>query len=317
MIKFIFLFIACSIYLNSVAQRHNTYFISKNGENVKLLDSAAYIRVVQEQEKGSTLYPTKEFYRNGNKKSIGYSSRIDPPKYEGQFISFFENGSRKEMMTYVGGKIRDTAYSYFPNGKLYSSIAYSRVKDSSLVYIKTVRDSTGKDLATDGKGLAVFYDDDFKYIKGKGNIKDGKYDGEWIGQLRGGDTLTYKEIYAEGKMLSGESNDGKGNVYHYTVSEIKPNFKGGMSSFYKYITHEVRYPRNLIYQRIQGTASIKFVILKNGEVSNVQAINDVNPDLAAEAIRVIKASKGWEPGIQKGRKVNVSYVVPVSFSMSN
>jgi TonB family protein len=306
-----FILLFASVY----AQKQNIYFLKKNGYYVKNVDSADFIRIVQEPEKGSTLYPTKEFYKSGPRKSYGYSSRIDPPLYEGQFLSFFENGKKKQYIKYVNGKITDTTYNYFPNGEMYSALFYTPSGDSSIVYVKSVNDSTGTALVTDGNGHAVFYDEDFEYITGKGNVKNGRYDGEWTGELRAKDTLHYKEVYAEGKMLSGTSNDGKGNVYHYTTSEVKPHFKGGMKAFYEQIKRLTRYPPDLAAKRVQGVAHIKFIILKNGEISNVQAINDVHPGLAAEAIRVIKKSKGWQPGVQKGRLVSVSYFIPMSFSL--
>ena len=316
--KIVFLmFSSCMLLVfTASAQKQNVYFLKNNGDYVKKADSADFIRIVQEPEKGSTLYPTKEFYKSGPRKSYGYSSRIDPPLYEGPFLSFFENGMKKQYINYVKGKISDTTYNYFPNGKVYSALFYKPSGDSSIVYVKSVSDSTGTALVTDGNGHAVFYDRDFKYITGKGNVKNGKYDGEWVGELRTKDTLYYKEVYAEGKMISGTSNDGKGNVYHYTTSEVKPHFKGGMKAFYARVGRETRYPRDLAAQRIQGVAHIKFHILTTGEVSKVQAINDVNPGFAREAIRVIHTIKGWQPAVIKGRRVNAFYFIPMSFTLN-
>jgi TonB family protein len=297
------------------AQKKNIYLLKNNGDYVKNADSADFIRSVEEPEKGSNLYPTKELYMNGTRKSYGYSSKIDPPLYEGTFLSFFENGRNKRYSKYVKGKITDSTFNYFPNGKLYSTLFYEQSGDSSIVYIKSVNDSTGKAVVTDGNGYAVLYDEDVKYITGKGNVKNGKYDGEWTGEFRTWDTLYYKEVYAEGKMISGTSNDGKGSVYHYTTSEVKPTYKGGMKAYYEQIKWRMRYPRDLAAQGIQGVAHIKFVVLRNGEISDVHAINDVHPGLAKEAIRVVKAIKGWQPGSQKGRVLNVSYIIPLSFSL--
>jgi len=309
---------ACMLLVLRVsAQRQNTYYLKNNGDYVKKADSADIIRLVHEPEKGSTLYPTKEFYKSGQRKSYGHSIKIDPPSYEGPFIAFFENGTRKQFLKYDKGRIVDTAYNYFPNGKLYSSLFYKLSGDSSLVYVKSVNDSTGAATVTDGNGYAVLYDADFKYVTGKGNVKNGKYDGEWTGEFRTKDTLLYKEVYADGKMLSGTSTDAKGNVYHYTQSEVLPRFKGGMMAFYQQVKMRTRYPRELAAQRVQGVAIIKFLVLANGEITNVHAINDVHPGLASEAMRVIKSAKGWQPGVLKGRVVNVSHTIPMSFTLSN
>ena len=315
--KIVFLVFSSLILLfTSVsAQKQDLYFLKNNGDYVKNADSADFIRTVLEPEKGSKLYPTKEFYMNETRKSYGYSSRIDPPLYEGTFLSFFENGTRKRYSKYAMGKIIDSTYNYYPNGKLYSTLFYKPSGDSSIVFLNSVSDSTGTAMVSNGNGYAVLYDEDFKYVTGKGNVKNGKYDGEWTGEIRTKDTLQYKEVYAEGKMISGTSNDGKGNVYHYTTSEAKPTFKNGMKAYYEQIKWRMRYPHDLAAQGIQGVAQIKFVVLKNGDISDVRAINDVHPGLAKEAIRVIKEIKGWKPGSHKGRPVNVVYFIPMSFSI--
>gem|GEM_PF-6252368 len=215
----------------------------------------------------------------------------------------------------MAGRIVDSVYNFYPNGKLYTSLFYTYIGDSSVVNVSLVKDSTGTPLVTNGNGSAVFYDEDFKYVTGKGNIKNGKYDGEWTGELRSKDTLRYKEVYAEGRMLSGESTDGKGKMYHYSTSELKPQFKGGMTAFYRQIAKGVRYPPEAVRYRIQGIAQVRFVIKSNGEISDVRVINDVHPALAAEAVRMVKTSKGWSPGAIKGRVVDVSFTVPVSFTL--
>lgn len=311
------IFSVCCLSLNAAAQKRTAYFMKNGGELVGNADSADFIRIVEEPEKKSSLYYVQELYKSGKKKSLGYSSTIERPKYEGQFVSFFENGRRKQFISYSGGKIVDSVYSYFPNGQLYSTVYYKQLKDSTIMSFQTCNDSTGRALVTNGNGNAVIYDDDFKYITGKGKITKGEYDGTWTGEWRGKDTLTYKEVYSNGKMISGESIDGKGNLYRYTTAEIKPAYPGGMNQFYKYIGMNIRYPEHAARQRIQGIAYVKFVILQNGEIGNVSVINDVDPGLAAEAARVVKASKGWSPGVYRGRKLDVFFVVPVSFSLSS
>jgi hypothetical protein len=39
----------------------------------------------------------------------------------------------------------------------------------------------------------------------------------------------------------------------------------------------------------------------------------IHPDLDSEALHVIKSSPLWEPGIQSGVKVSVTYIFPINF----
>lgn len=315
--KFALLFIlACCQFLSATAQQENVYYIKNDGFFTNQVDSADYIRIIKPNEKGSQLYLVEESYVNGEKKSIGYSKWPREVVYDGEFKSFFQNGKLKQLKRFAQGKITDSVFSYYPNGKLYSVEAKNQKFVSPILDIITLKDSTGLELVTNGNGTAILYDDDFKNITGKGSIKNGRYEGEWIGKIIGLDTLTYKEIYADGIMVAGESTDGKGNVYHYTTSEVKPVYKGGQIAFYRQIMFQMRYPRHLASKKIQGTVQVNFTVLANGQISNAHAVGCAHPDLAAEAVKVIKTAVKWDPGVYKGRNVNVNYSMPLAFNVT-
>jgi TonB family protein len=308
------------LYAGASAQKQNVYFIKDNGQYVDIRDSADYIRIVREPETGTDLYPVTEYYLNGKMKSIGLSGKIDPPKYEGTYRALYENGTKKQVATYAGGRLSGAVYNYYPNGQLYTCLIYTPPPPGSNIpsyTVKSVNDSTGKSLVTDGNGPCAFYDgDDFKHITGRGNIKNGEYDGVWTGEDRE-QHLTYKETYAQGKLLSGESTDEANVTVNYTKAFAEPEFKGGINSFYRYLSRNVHYPPNCQRMGIQGVVFLNFVIEKDGSLNGVKVINYVNEELGAEAVRVLKQSPLWVPGMRKGRKVSVVYTVPVSFALSN
>lgn len=307
----IFVFIS----LGSAAQRQNLYFLKNSGQYVKLRDSADYLRIVKEPEEGSELYGVTEHYLDGTTKSAGYSSKIDPPVYEGQYISYYKNGKKRFMGIYKKGKLIDTAYSYYPNGSLYTVTGYSLTADNQILrYIKSVKDTTGKDLVTNGNGECVFYDSEFKGISERGRIKNGLYEGEWLGEAsRAG--AKYKEVYVGGQLLSGESTDRDGTVYTYTKVRVDPQFKNGINAFYTYLKKNIRYPEQCFKNGIQGKVLLRFTVLTNGSLEKISVMNDVHPALAMEAVRVIRASPLWEPGSIRGKPANVIYNVPVSFTL--
>jgi TonB family protein len=303
------------MFISANAQRQNRYFLKNNGQYVKLRDSADYLRIVQEPDQGSELYKINEYYLDGSNKTIGLSSKIDPPVYEGQYTSYYNNGKKKMLANYSKGKLTDTAHTYYPNGNLYTVICYTIGPDGkSLTYIKNVKDSTGKDLVVNGEGECGFYDPGFKEITEKGSIKNGQYDGVWKGgSERNG--ISYSETYTDGKMVSGESTDKEGVTYNYTKSLVQPQFKGGMEKFYTFLKKTIRYPLECARDGIQGKVLLKFTVMKDGTLSNIRATNNPHPELAKEAIRVASESPAWEPGVQRGKPVNVVYNVPVSFTL--
>lgn len=48
----------------------------------------------------------------------------------------------------------------------------------------------------------------------------------------------------------------------------------------------------------------------------MSVLRGVDPALDAEAIRVISSMPNWEPGMQKGKPVNVKFTVPVMFRLT-
>ena len=291
-----------------------TYYLKNNGDYAISKETANFIRIVEARAGDLGLHPTNEFYLSGAKRSTGQSFRKDPPLYQGTFISYFEDGTTKQLIQYDRGQMVDTAVLYYPNGKVYQLLRRPKFGDSSQTYIETLNDSSGTASVQAGNGRAMIYDADFRYITAQGNIKDGRYEGEWKGELRDADLLRYTEQYQQGKLLSGESTDEQGNKYQYTESEVKPTFSGGMRNFYIYVIRNIRYPRQLAMARTQGIAQISFVVRRTGEIADAHAINDVHPALATEAIRILKGAKGWIPGQRKGKSVDMALVMPFTFN---
>jgi len=51
------------------------------------------------------------------------------------------------------------------------------------------------------------------------------------------------------------------------------------------------------------TVTLSFIVDREGNISDIQTLNDPGYGTAAEAIKVIKKSKQWIPAIQNGRNV--------------
>ena len=93
-----------------------------------------------------------------------------------------------------------------------------------------------------------------------------------------------------------------------------PTFKGkGADAFSAWVMAHLKYPKDAKAARIDGTVRVKFVVGSNGGVQEVEVLQGVHPSLDAEAVRVIKSSPKWKPGVKDGKSCRVSYTLPVIF----
>lgn len=111
------------------------------------------------------------------------------------------------------------------------------------------------------------------------------------------------------------ATDGDEEVFE--VVEKMPRFpNGGMPGLMQYLGKNIRYPEAAHKAGTQGRVTVQFVVAKDGSIGNVSVLRGVDPALDAEAIRVISSMPNWEPGMQKGKPVNVKFTVPVMFRLT-
>jgi TonB family protein len=304
------------------AQRQNVYFLKNSGEYVKIRDSADYIRIVREPDSSAiTLYNVLEYYPNGGEKLIGKSSVIDPPKFEGACVKYYASGKKQLISNYKNGDLTGDEYEYYPNGKPYIVRKYPEItnvhndfKDNYLITAEY--DSLGTQLVSDGNGYYKGFDSKFKTVIDEGNLKSGKRDGIWKGKDLGSH-ITYVETYDNGSLVSGTSIGKDGDSIKYNkIRDEEPRYKGGLKAFYNYLGNNIHYPDYERAHNIHGKVLVLFIVEKNGSLSDVKILNSVSENIDNEALRVIKNSPNWIPGMQYGRKVRVQYTVPINFALN-
>lgn len=98
-----------------------------------------------------------------------------------------------------------------------------------------------------------------------------------------------------------------------TKSEIKqPEFPGGISEFYKLIGMNFKIPAEADKNKVEGKILIKFMVEKDGSLSEFKIEQDLGYGMAKEAIRVIQLSPKWIPGSENGKAVRVEYSMPIT-----
>jgi len=102
----------------------------------------------------------------------------------------------------------------------------------------------------------------------------------------------------------------------FITVEEEPQFKGGISAFYSFLSKNIHYPEGMLDKNVQGKELISVTVETDGSLSDIKVVKDLGCGAAKEVIRVLKLSPKWEPGYQNGNKVRVRYTIPISFNIS-
>ena len=101
----------------------------------------------------------------------------------------------------------------------------------------------------------------------------------------------------------------------YESVEQMPEFPGGQAEMMKYLAQNIQYPANAAKNNVEGRVAVQFVIEKDGRIGEVKIARSVDPELDAEALRVVKSMPNFIPGRQDGKPVAVWYTIPISFKL--
>ena len=101
----------------------------------------------------------------------------------------------------------------------------------------------------------------------------------------------------------------------FQVVEEMPQFPGGLGEAMKFLAKNIKYPVEAQQAKIEGRVIVRFVVGRDGSVSDVEVMRGVSPELDAEAVRVVSMMPKWIPAKQRGKAVAVKYTMPIMFRL--
>ena len=107
----------------------------------------------------------------------------------------------------------------------------------------------------------------------------------------------------------------KKNDMLFSVVEVMPQYPGGQIAMMKYIMENMKYPEQAMKEGIQGRVTVRFIVEKDGSISDVKPVLSVHPLLNKEAVRVVESMPKWTPGKHNGKPVRVRFNLPVMFKL--
>lgn len=101
----------------------------------------------------------------------------------------------------------------------------------------------------------------------------------------------------------------------YDTPEVMPSYPGDMTECYMFVARQMHYPEEAEEKGIEGRVLIRFVVEKDGRLTNFEVVESPDPLLSDEALRVLKQMPKWIPAKNKGKDVRCRYSMPVMFRL--
>lgn len=273
-------------------------------------------------------------------------------RYKQKYKEKLESNSKliESGFNYTVEELNDTTYifkKYYPETKVITCQAVYNSRKLDVLHGEFVfRYDNGEEV---NKGIYINNLKEGKWLEDNfeiGIYKNGKRQGEWVttdskdritiqsrydeGELTGNqiflDTLgqiRYEEEYINGKLIT----TTKDTVI--SEGEAMPRFLGCENldgsdlekkkcadrKMLEYIYKRIKYPKKARLQGIQGTALVRFIVEKDGSISNVEVLIGLTKEISQECRNLLKNMPRWRPGIINKKPVKVQFNLPIKFKL--
>lgn len=103
----------------------------------------------------------------------------------------------------------------------------------------------------------------------------------------------------------------------YNAVDNVPKFKGGDKALSEYLAANLKYSERDKENDVQGKVIITMVVERDGSLTDIQVVRGISTDCDKEAVRLMKTSPKWIPGMMSGKPVRCRYSVPIKFPSAN
>ncbi len=125
-------------------------------------------------------------------------------------------------------------------------------------------------------------------------------------------------VCAFGQVKAQEEKKGLGSPIEeevFMVVETPAEFPGGMEEFYKFLNSNIEYPKEAHRKGIEGKVFARFIVEKDGSISNIELLTDIGYGCGEEVVRVIKLMPKWSPAKVQGSPVRCYFHLPFKFTL--
>ena len=133
---------------------------------------------------------------------------------------------------------------------------------------------------------------------------------------RGGDD--FKHVPTEDSGVDWSAEDDywpvDTNDVYYIIPDVNPEFPGGKDAMFAFLQENIRYPKEARDAKVEGKVLVRFIVERDGSISQLEVKRDIGYGCGEEALRVMRKMPKWKPGKVRDTAVRCQFFVPVKFN---
>ena len=188
------------------------------------------------------------------------------------------------------------------------------LKKDDVIQVSFVGFQTRSVIVKDESPLTILLDDDVQNLEEMIVVGMGAKDGK-PAKAENTDVVFDMPLDEAMKAEKQQKETPQKEEVIFQVVEQMPEFPGGMQKALEFLGKNIKYPVAAQEAKIEGRVIVQFVVGRDGSVSDAKVMRGVNPELDAEAVRVVSIMPNWIPGKQRGKAVAVKYTMPIMFRL--
>lgn len=138
--------------------------------------------------------------------------------------------------------------------------------------------------------------------------------GRWSISMERCETL---DIWFSPEVTSVPYNGPKGPIDTndvYIIPDVNPEFPGGKDAMFAFLQENIRYPKEARDAKVEGKVLVRFIVERDGSISQLEVKRDIGYGCGEEALRVMRKMPKWKPGKVRDTAVRCQFFVPVKFN---
>jgi len=102
----------------------------------------------------------------------------------------------------------------------------------------------------------------------------------------------------------------------FTIASKRASPSGGIKAFYKYVKANLRYPLKAKDAGVEGCVFVRFIVEKDGSLSDIYVVKGIGAGCDEEAIRLVESyDSAWTPAQISGQPARQKLVLPIFFKL--